>query len=49
LTLGPGETKHLTITVKAGLPLGSIVQGWLQLAGPGDVEYHLAYWAHVAP
>ncbi len=48
-SLGPGETKELTITVKAGLPLGSVVQGWLVLAGPGDVEYHLAYWAHVAP
>ncbi|HWP63690.1 MAG TPA: S8 family serine peptidase [Candidatus Binatia bacterium] len=48
-TIGAGETKGLTITVKAGLPLGSIVQGWLTLAGPGEVEYHLAYWAHVAP
>lgn len=48
-TVGPGETKDLTITVKAGLQLGSIVQGWLVLTGPGNVEYHLAYWAHVAP
>jgi minor extracellular serine protease Vpr len=48
-TVGPGETKTLTISVKAGLPLGTIVQGWLTLAGSNDVEYHLAYWAHVAP
>ncbi|MER3418038.1 MAG: hypothetical protein C4343_02775 [Chloroflexota bacterium] len=48
-TLGPGQTKNLTITVKPGLPLGSIVQGWIVLAGPGNLEYHLAYWAHIAP
>lgn len=48
-TVGPGETKNLTVMVKAGLPLGSVVEGWLVLTGPGDVEYHLAYWAHVAP
>jgi hypothetical protein len=50
-TVGPGETKTLTISVKAGLPLGTIVQGWIQLTpreAPGG-PYHLAYWAEVAP
>lgn len=49
LTVPANGTADLTITVDAGLPLGTIVQGWLTLTGPGDVEYHLAYWAHVAP
>lgn len=47
-TVGPGETTSLPITVKAGLALGSVVQGWLTLTS-GSVEYHFAYWAHVAP
>ncbi len=49
ITVPAGGSTDLTITVKAGLPLGSIVQGWLTLTASGDIEYHLAYWAHVAP
>jgi minor extracellular serine protease Vpr len=50
-TVDAGATKPLTISVKAGLPLGTIVQGWIQLTpreAPGG-PYHLAYWAEVAP
>lgn len=49
LAVPAGGTANLTITVKAGLPLGSIVQGWLTLTESGGAKYHLAYWAHVAP
>lgn len=49
ITVPAGSSADLTITVKEGLPLGTIVQGWLSLTGSGGVEYHLAYWAHVAP
>jgi subtilisin family serine protease len=38
----------LTITVNAGLPNGTVAQGWIQLTGGGD-EYQVAYWAQVAP
>ena len=48
LTLGAGETQTLTLTVLPGLANGTIVQGWLTLTG-GNVPYHLAYWAQVAP
>ena len=48
ITVPAGGSASLTISVAAGLPHGSVVQGWLRLTGGGD-EYQLAYWAQVAP
>ncbi len=48
ITVPAGGSASLTISVAAGLPHGSVVQGWLKLTGGGD-EYQLAYWAQVAP
>ena len=48
LTVGPNGAATLTITVNAGLPRGTIVQGWVTLnANGGDYEYQVAYWAQV--
>ena len=48
ITVPANGSASLTISVAAGLPHGSVVQGWLNLTGGGD-EYQLAYWAQVAP
>jgi subtilisin family serine protease len=48
VTVPANGTQKLTITVRAGLANGTIVQGWLHLAG-GGAEYQLAYWAQIAP
>lgn len=48
ITVPANGSASLTISVAAGLPHGSVVQGWLKLTGGGD-EYQLAYWAQVAP
>jgi subtilisin family serine protease len=49
ITVAANGTAPLTLTVNAGLPNGSVVQGWITLDGPGDNDYHFAYWAEVAP
>jgi minor extracellular serine protease Vpr len=48
ITVGANASATLTITVAAGLPNGTVAQGWIQLAGGGD-QYQVAYWAQVAP
>ena len=48
ITVPANGSASLPISVAAGLPHGSVVQGWLKLTGGGD-EYQLAYWAQVAP
>lgn len=48
ITVGASSTATLNVTVNAGLPNGTIVQGWISLTGGGD-EYQFAYWAEVAP
>jgi minor extracellular serine protease Vpr len=48
ITVPAMGSANLTITIAAGQPHGSVIQGWLKLTGGGD-EYQLAYWAQVAP
>ena len=38
-----------TVTVNAGQPHGTIVQGWINLDGPGTNDLHFAYYAQVGP
>lgn len=48
ITVPANGSATLRISVNAGLPHGSVIQGWLKLTGGGD-EYQLAYYAKVAP
>lgn len=48
VTVGAGGTTTLTISVNAGLPNGTVVQGWLEASGGGRT-YGIAYWAQVGP
>lgn len=48
ITVPANGSANLTITVRAGLPRGTVVQGWVTLnANGGDYEYQVAYWALV--
>ena len=47
ITVPAGGTATLTVTVRAGLAVGTTLQGWIQLTN-GAEEYHVAYWARVA-
>ncbi len=38
----------LTVTVNAGQPLGTVVQGWIDLNSGSD-DLHFGYYAHVGP
>lgn len=48
ITVPANGSATLAITVNAGLPNGTVAQGWISLTGGGD-EYQVAYWAQVAP
>jgi subtilisin family serine protease len=48
ITVPASGTAKLTLSVNAGLPNGTVVQGWLRLTD-GASEYQVAYWAQVAP
>lgn len=48
ITVPANGSATLNITVNAGLPNGTVAQGWVSLTGGGD-EYQVAYWAQVAP
>ena len=37
----------LTVTVNTGQPSGTVVQGWINLDGPGSNDLHFAYYAIV--
>ena len=37
----------LTVTVNNGIPSGEVVQGWINLNGPGSSDLHFAYYAIV--
>jgi minor extracellular serine protease Vpr len=39
----------LTVTVNPGFSLGAVVQGWINLNGPGSNDLHFAYYAVVGP
>jgi hypothetical protein len=49
VTVAADGSTTLTVGVNAGLPNGSVVQGWILLDGTGDNDYQFAYWAEVAP
>jgi hypothetical protein len=37
----------LTVTINTGQPSGTVVQGWINLDGPGSNDLHFAYYAIV--
>ena len=39
----------LTVSVNAGLASGTVVQGWINLDGPGSNDLHFSYYAQVGP
>jgi hypothetical protein len=39
----------ITVTVNPGLALGGVIQGWINLDGPGSNDLHFAYYALVGP
>ncbi len=45
VTVPANGSTIITITVNAGQPLGDVVQGWINLDGPGSNDLHLAYYA----
>jgi subtilisin family serine protease len=47
VTVPANGSATLTVTVSAGL--GEVVQGWVNLDGPGSNDLHFAYYAVVAP
>jgi subtilisin family serine protease len=46
VTVPANDSTNLTVSVKSGLPLGTVVQGWVTLTGPSG-PYHFAYYAVV--
>jgi hypothetical protein len=48
VTVPANGSTTLTVTVNAGLPLGTIVQGWIDLNSGSD-DLHFAYYAQVGP
>jgi subtilisin family serine protease len=48
VTVPANGSTTLTVTVNAGLPLGTVVQGWIDLNSGSD-DLHLAYYAQVGP
>lgn len=48
-TVPASASYNLSITVKPGLSPGTVVQGWINLAGNGGNNLHLAYYAVVGP
>jgi hypothetical protein len=47
VTVPANGSTTLTVTVNAGQPQGTIVQGWINLDGPGTNDLHFAYYAQV--
>jgi len=47
VTVPANGSTTMTVTVNAGQPLGEVVQGWINLDGPGANDLHLAYYAIV--
>jgi len=48
VTVPANGSTTLTVTVNAGLPHGTVVQGWIDLNSGSD-DLHLAYYAQVGP
>ena len=47
LTVPANSFNELRVAVNAGLPVGTVVQGWINLDGDGNNDLHLAYYAAV--
>jgi minor extracellular serine protease Vpr len=47
VTVPANGSTTLTVTVNNGIPSGEIVQGWINLDGPGSNDPHFAYYAIV--
>jgi len=48
-TVPASASYNLSITIQPGLSPGTVVQGWINLAGNGGNDLHLAYYAVVGP
>ena len=49
VTVPANGSTTMTVTVNGGHALGEVVQGWIDLDGPGSNDLHLAYYAIVGP
>jgi hypothetical protein len=49
ITVHANTFKTLRISVNPGLPVHTIVQGWIKLHGEGNNDLHFAYYAKVGP
>ena len=47
ITVPANSFNQLRIAVNGGLPVGTVVQGWINLDGDGSNDLHLAYYAAV--
>jgi minor extracellular serine protease Vpr len=47
VTVPANGSTTMTVTVNGGQALGEVVQGWINLDGPGSNDLHLAYYALV--
>src|SRR5213595_2247490 len=47
VTVPANGSTTLTVTVNTGQPSGTVVQGWINLDGPGSNDLHFAYYAIV--
>src|SRR6266478_1252657 len=47
VTVPANGSTTLTVSVNGGLPSGTIVQGWINLDGPGTNDLHFGYYAQV--
>ena len=47
VTVPANGSTTMTVTVNGGHALGDVVQGWINLDGPGSNDLHLAYYAVV--
>jgi hypothetical protein len=45
VTVPANGSATMTVTVDGGHALGEVVQGWINLDGPGSNDLHLAYYA----
>ncbi|HSS15541.1 MAG TPA: S8 family serine peptidase [Candidatus Dormibacteraeota bacterium] len=48
VTVPANGSATLTVTVNSGLPLGTVIQGWIDLNSGSD-DLHFAYYAQVGP
>jgi len=49
VTVPANASTTLTVIVNGRLPLGEVVQGWINLDGPGSNDAHFGYYAVVGP